>query len=88
MEDLDDDARAIEDARIGRAFEVARLARRNLVIHDDHGGSLRIAVHFGAARIRLFLFFFLEVVFALFRRGAQLIQTFIVDLHRRRFLQD
>jgi hypothetical protein len=34
MKDIDDDAGAIEDLRAGRAFEVTRLARSNLVIHD------------------------------------------------------
>ena len=46
MEDLDDHAGAIEHLRAGRALEVARLARRDLVI-DDHELRLRRRVRIG-----------------------------------------
>ena len=38
VEDLDDDAGAVEHLRAGGALEVARLARRELVV-DDHDGA-------------------------------------------------
>jgi hypothetical protein len=40
VEDLDDDAGAIQDRRgRGRALDVAELARREIVVDDDDGGA-------------------------------------------------
>jgi hypothetical protein len=39
VEDLDDHARAIQDRRARRALDVAELARRQLVVDDDDGGT-------------------------------------------------
>jgi hypothetical protein len=39
VEDLDDHARAIQDRLGGRGLDVAELARRQLVIDDDDGGT-------------------------------------------------
>ena len=47
MEDVDDDARAVEHLRAGRALEVARLARRDLVV-DDHDLRLRRRLRIGS----------------------------------------
>src|ERR1019366_6747617 len=41
MEDVDDDARTVEDARPRRPLQVSRLARADLVVDDDDGGSQR-----------------------------------------------
>ena len=56
MEDLDDDAGAIEHLRAGRTLEVARLARRDLVI-DDHELRLRrrLRIRLDLRGIRLLL---------------------------------
>ena len=51
VEDLDDDAGAIEHLGAGRALEVARLARGDLVVDDDHRGLAgRLVIARGRAR--------------------------------------
>ena len=44
MEDVDDEAGAIEDPGSGRALEVSRLARGELVIDHDDRGLLQLVV--------------------------------------------
>src|SRR4051794_38593654 len=60
MEDLDDDAGAVEHLASRRALEVARLARREIVIDGDEvhlGDGLTVAIELGLLRLVLVLLF-------------------------------